>query len=98
MVHSGEAGRVLAARAATLSAAYLSHPQRFVNKAPTPASLPAGVWINAPQKAPEGTGAALGRALAAAPESSRDDSGEEAYPGLAQVANALIEVDHGPGA
>jgi putative transposase len=46
-------------RAATLTAAYTAHPERFVRKAPTPPSLPTAAWINKPttplrEEAPDG--------------------------------------------
>jgi putative transposase len=34
-----------------LDAAYAAHPERFVNKAPTPPELPGAAWINKPQLA-----------------------------------------------
>ena len=48
MVHSGQAAEVVARRGQTLDAAYTAHPERFVNKRPTPPSLPEAVWINPP--------------------------------------------------
>ena len=39
---------ILAARQQVLHAAYAAHPQRFVNKRPTPLKLPNAVWINPP--------------------------------------------------
>jgi len=40
---------VRAGRALVLTAAYLTHPERFVRKPPTPPKLPAGSWINPPE-------------------------------------------------
>ncbi len=48
MVHYGHACEVVARRRQTLDAAYNAHPERFVNKRPTPPSLPEAVWINPP--------------------------------------------------
>jgi putative transposase len=48
MVHHGRGPKVLAARQDVLHAAYAAHPQRFVNKQPTPLPLPEAVWINPP--------------------------------------------------
>ena len=48
MVHHGEAGNVLAARATVLATAYDLHPERFVRGKPTPEDLPPSVWINPP--------------------------------------------------
>ena len=48
MVHSGRAQLVLDHRARVLTAAYAAHPERFVRRPPTPAKLPAAVWINPP--------------------------------------------------
>jgi putative transposase len=50
-VHHGLVAERLAHRARVLDAAYASHPERFVRRAPTPALLPEAVWIN-PPKAP----------------------------------------------
>ena len=33
-----------------LAAAYVAHPERFVNGPPRPADLPTAVWINPPVK------------------------------------------------
>lgn len=52
-VHFGTAGDVRAERAKVLDAAYAAHPERFVNKAPTPPPLPEAVWINKPQEPEE---------------------------------------------
>jgi putative transposase len=49
-VHFGTAAGVRAERAKVLDAAYASHPERFVNKAPTPPLLPGAVWINKPHE------------------------------------------------
>ena len=49
-VHHGRAEAVRAARAEVLTAAYTAHPERFVRRAPTPPTLPAGAWINPPEK------------------------------------------------
>jgi len=46
--HYGKADGIVAERAKHLAAAYAAHPQRFVNKAPTPKALPAAVYINPP--------------------------------------------------
>ena len=51
MVHYGRTPQVLEKRLATLSAAHLLHPQRFVNGPPKPTPLPAAVWINPPKHA-----------------------------------------------
>jgi len=48
-VHYGSAKAVREQRAVVLSAAYAAHPERFVNKAPTPPELPGVAWINKPQ-------------------------------------------------
>lgn len=49
-VHHGHAGAVRQARADTLDLAYATRPDRFVNKAPEPPSLPGTTWINRPQQ------------------------------------------------
>jgi putative transposase len=48
-VHYGSAKAVQGRRAVVLEAAYAAHPERFVNKAPTPPELPGIAWINKPQ-------------------------------------------------
>jgi putative transposase len=47
-VHYGTAQAVRAARSVVLDAAYAAHPERFVNKPPTPPLLPGEAWINKP--------------------------------------------------
>jgi putative transposase len=47
-VHYGTAHAIRAERAVVLDAAYAAHPERFVNKAPTPPLLPRAAWINKP--------------------------------------------------
>ena len=39
-------------REVVLAAAYVAHPERFVNGPPRPADLPTAVWINPPVKTP----------------------------------------------
>ena len=51
-VHHGLAEERLAARSAVLAAAYAAHPERFVLRAPCPATPPAQVWINPPKEVP----------------------------------------------
>jgi putative transposase len=48
MVHYGLAEEILAERQQSLNAAYAAHPERFVNKPPTPQAVPSQVWINPP--------------------------------------------------
>lgn len=48
-VHYGRASAVRAARAQTLTSAYVAHPERFVRKPPEPPALPGTVWINKPE-------------------------------------------------
>ena len=48
-VHTGRAAARNVARASVLTAAYATHPERFVNHPPTPAPLPTAVWINPPK-------------------------------------------------
>ncbi len=50
VVHHGRAEEVLDARHRVRMAAYLAHPERFINGAPQREALPAAVWINAPEK------------------------------------------------
>jgi len=47
-VHHSRATAVQARRAAVLSAAYASHPERFVRHPPAPLALPGAIWINPP--------------------------------------------------
>jgi putative transposase len=55
MVHYGQALAVRENRQLALDAAYAAHPERFVRRAPTPASLPKEVWINKPLSSDENT-------------------------------------------
>lgn len=57
MVHYGRAVEVIEARQSQLDAAYLAHPQRFVNHPPLHPELPAAVWINPPVMDADPTGA-----------------------------------------
>ena len=50
VVHFGQAATVRAQRQQVLTAAYMAHPERFVNGRPHPADLPTAVWINPPPK------------------------------------------------
>ena len=52
VVHFGQAAAVRAHREVVLAAAYVAHPERFVNGPPQPADLPTAVWINPPVKKP----------------------------------------------
>jgi len=47
-VHYGNANEILAKRQTVLNVAYARHPERFVNKAPSPPKQPMAVWINPP--------------------------------------------------
>ena len=47
-VHYGQAEEARAARARVLAAAYAARPERFINGAPQPATLPTAAWINKP--------------------------------------------------
>lgn len=47
-VHHGRTDAILAARTATLDAAYAAHPERFVHGRPTPQRPPEAVYINPP--------------------------------------------------
>lgn len=49
VVHYGQASTVLAERQCVLTAAYATHPERFVKGPPLPPTLPREVWINRPQ-------------------------------------------------
>jgi putative transposase len=51
-VHLGTAGLVRERRALVLDAAYAAHPERFVNRRPTPPTLPGPAWINPPKEPP----------------------------------------------
>lgn len=52
-VHHGLAAQRHSARAIVLESAHRAHPERFVNGAPVPMSLPTEVWINKPAKPKE---------------------------------------------
>lgn len=47
-VHFGRAHAIREKRGVTLGVAYELHPERFVNRPPTPLPLPEAVWINKP--------------------------------------------------
>ena len=47
-IHARNRGKVLEARVNVLNRAYQTHPERFVNGAPTPTPLLEAVWINPP--------------------------------------------------
>ncbi len=49
-VHHGHAEEILGAHHRVRMAAYLAHPERFVNGPPERESLPPAVWINPPEK------------------------------------------------
>jgi putative transposase len=49
-VHYGRAGVLREQRAEVLTAAYATHPERFVRKPPQPPRLPVAAWINKPQE------------------------------------------------
>ncbi len=49
-VHHGKTTLVLDQRRRALDAAYIAHPERFVNGSPTPPSVPTQVWINPPSE------------------------------------------------
>lgn len=70
-VHSGQAGRLLAARQGVLCEAYAGHPERFVKRAPKVEPLPAAVWIN-PPAAPEAATEQQTQVAAAAPPKQAD--------------------------
>ena len=48
--HFGQTGALYAARQATLDAAFLSTPERFVRQRPKTPQIPTAVWINPPKK------------------------------------------------
>jgi hypothetical protein len=48
-VHYGQVDAVYAARQGTLDRACREHPERFVNKTPTPPAKPTATWINPPK-------------------------------------------------
>ena len=50
VVHHGGVEAALDARHRSRTAAYLAHPERFVNGPPRRESLPSAVWINPPEK------------------------------------------------
>jgi hypothetical protein len=52
-IHFGQAETVYAARQATLDAAYMTNPERFVHKPPKPPKVQTAVWINPPKQTEE---------------------------------------------
>jgi putative transposase len=55
ILHDGQAEHVVQQRQQVLLAAYLAHPERFVQGQPSPPSVPTQVWINPPQPNPQST-------------------------------------------
>ena len=55
-LHYGLAQAIIEDRKKALNVAYELHPERFVNKPPTPAKLPSEAWINPPARSEEATG------------------------------------------
>jgi len=51
-MHHGLAESIHNERAIVLEAVYRKHPDRFVNKPPTPSTLPTAAWINKPKEPP----------------------------------------------
>ena len=51
MIHSKRSARVIDARQTVLTAAYATHPERFVRRPPAPPAAPTAVWINPPKPA-----------------------------------------------
>lgn len=51
MVHYGRADTIIQSRQNVLTAAYETHPERFVRKMPLHKPLPEAAWINPPKKA-----------------------------------------------
>jgi putative transposase len=47
-VHYGQINKIHAAPQIVLDQAFNDHPERFVNKPPTPPAKPTAVWINPP--------------------------------------------------
>ncbi len=54
-LHHGHAPAILARRQNVLNEAYLTHPERFVNRPPKSHLAPTEVWINKPPKKDENT-------------------------------------------
>jgi putative transposase len=50
-VHLGQAPALFLGRQHVLTAAYATHPERFVRGVPQPPALPTEVWINRPAPA-----------------------------------------------
>lgn len=48
MMHHGQAEQVHEQRTNVLLGAYTAHPERFVNRPPTPPAVPTAAWINRP--------------------------------------------------
>ena len=65
-VHAGKGPEVIRARSSVLAAAYVAHPERFVNQPPQPQALPSEVWINPPAKPADASRDGSGGADAAA--------------------------------
>ena len=57
-VHTGQASRLYAARQQVLDQAFVTHPERFTRRHPTPPALPVQVGINLPKPPPRVPGEA----------------------------------------
>jgi putative transposase len=75
-VHYGRTAIVLAERQTIMDAAYVAHPDRFVQGPPKAAAPPGTVWINAPAAADEPIGSVAG-CLDPTPAPAVDQPGAE---------------------
>ena len=105
MVHHGQAKKIVAARQDVLHAAYAAHPERFVNKQPTPPPLPEAVWINPPPTSsddhekglPKTAGSQKPDAPSAHPRSGYPSPGcVPAEPGSVSPNIVMLDAQEGP--
>ena len=98
-VHHGQVESVREKRQAALDAAYVAHPERFVNGKPTPPELPKEVWINQPKKEHQEANLLAGSATserepgAEAGSRAESEASLDADERLATLERALIPAD-----
>ncbi len=81
-VHYGRTEERLSRRQRVLQQAFDAHPERFVNGRPTPAQLPASVWINQPTPEISLNEPVRSTILIAAGTEDRETLGPEGLPDL----------------
>ncbi len=101
VVHSGQAPAVIAARQATLDAAYERHPERFAHGRPQAPQLASEVGINLPRTSATEPTTATAEALPMEGAGSRVPAAQrplDPAPSIGQAASEVLalEVSHAP--